>query len=174
MDAPPRQWTIGRVALVLVIVGLATMWGYVLYLAFGPGRADPLDRIDDPAFAPAAEARCAAALDAVDDLPQAADAADAAGRADVLERANAIFDDMLDDLTSLVPSDDDRQYVEAWLTDWRLYFGDRERYVTALRSNPQARFLVSEKPGEGRHVTGWIDEFAAANRMPSCKAPDDV
>jgi hypothetical protein len=30
------------------------------------------------------------------------------------------------------------------------------------------------KPGEARQVTLWIDEFAAANLMPSWKVPSDV
>jgi hypothetical protein len=34
--------------------------------------------------------------------------------------------------------------------------------------------LVSEKPGEGQQITGWIDEFATANRMPSCASPSDA
>ena len=41
-------------------------------------------------------------------------------------------------------------------------------------TDPDARMLVSEKEGEGRHVTAWIDEFAAANRMPSCASPTDA
>ena len=48
------------------------------------------------------------------------------------------------------------------------------RVRRALRADPDARLLVSEKPGEARQITGWIDEFALANRMASCATPADV
>jgi hypothetical protein len=163
--------------LALVVIGLVSMWGYVLYLAFGPGRQPPVDRLDDPAFAEAAEQRCAAALEVVAGLPTASAAGSAADRAAVLDRANTAFGDMLDDLAGmqrLAPAGDQRRRTGEWLADWRTYLGDRQTYADALRADPDARFLVSEKPGEGRQVTGWIDEFAKANRMPSCATPTDA
>ena len=45
----------------------------------------------------------------------------------------------------------------------------RERYADAVRDDPDAGFLASVKPGESRQVSIWIDEFAKANRMPSCR-----
>src|SRR5690606_9083015 len=153
------------------------MWAYVVYLAVGPGRQPPIDRLDDPAFAEAAEPRCAAAAEAVDEQPDAAAVDTAEERAAVLDEPNDIFEDMLDDLAGmldLVPAGEQRERAEAWLSDWRPYLGDRRAYAEALRVDPEARLLVSEKEGEGRHVTGWIDEFAKANRMPSCATPTDV
>jgi hypothetical protein len=165
------------VFLLLVVAGLVAMWGYVLYLAFGPGRQPPIDRLDDPAFAVAAEDRCAEALDAVGALPVASESTTAAERADVLDRADAMFVEMLDDLdgmTHLAPAGDQRRRATEWLADWRTYLGDRQAFADALRADPDARLLVSEKPGEGRQITGWIDEFAKANRMPSCVTPTDA
>jgi hypothetical protein len=95
----------------------------------------------------------------------------------VLARANAAYAAMLDDLDdleTLVPTRDERRRADEWLGDWRTYLGDRERYAEALRTDPDARLLVSEKPGEGQQITGWIDEFANANRMPSCASPTDA
>lgn len=158
----------------IAVTGLVVMWSYILYLAIGPGRQPPIDRLDDPAFALRSEERCAEAVRIVDGLPAAVDAPSAEARADVVDQANDVFREMLDDLESYVPVGDDRQYALQWLADWRLYFADRERYAAALHEDPDARFLVSAKPGEGRHVTGWIDEFAKANRMPSCATPGDV
>jgi hypothetical protein len=172
-----RRWGLGRLAVLGAVVGLVAMWAYVVYLAVGPGRQPPIDRLDDPAFAEAAEPRCAAAVEAVDELPVAAAVDTAEERAEVLDEANDIFEDMLDDLEGmldLVPAGEQRERAEAWLSDWRTYLGDRRAYAEALRVDPEARLLVSEKEGEGRHVTGWIDEFAKANRMPSCATPTDV
>src|SRR5690606_1036047 len=153
------------------------MWAYVVYLAVGPGRQPPIDRLDDPAFAEAAEPRCAAAVEAVDELPVAAAVDTAEERAEVLDEANDSFEDMLDDLEGmldLVRAGEQRGRAEAWRSGGRSYPGDRRPYAEALRVDPEARLLVSEKEGEGRHVTGWIDEFAKANRMPSCATPTDV
>jgi hypothetical protein len=177
-DAPPgngSRW--GRAVVLLVVCALVSMWGYVLFLAFGPGRQPPIDRLDDPAFAEAAEERCATALQQVDRLPVASASHTAPERAEVLARANGAFAAMLDDLDglrSLAPAGDQRGRVEEWLSDWRTYLGDREGYADALRTDPDARLLVSEKPGEAQQITGWIDEFAKANRMPSCVSPADA
>jgi hypothetical protein len=175
-DSGPR-WGPGRLAVVAIVVALVSMWGYVLFLAFGPGRQPPVDRLDDPAFARAAEERCAAAVDQVDELPVASASHTAEERAEVLDRADAVYRSMLDDLDDLVdlaPAGDQRRRAEEWLADWRVYLGDREAYADALRADPGARLLVSSKPGEGRQITGWIDEFAKANRAPSCVSPVDA
>jgi hypothetical protein len=173
----PRRWTPTRLVLGVVVIALVGMWGYVLYLAFGPGRQPPIDRLEDPAFAEAGEDRCARALDRVELLPVANESQTAAERAAVIARANDVYADMLDDLDGMVdlaPDGDQRRRATEWLADWRTYLGDRQAFVDALRADPEARLLVSEKPGEGRQITGWIDEFAKANRMPSCITPTDV
>jgi len=177
-DGPtPRGSRLGRIVVLVVVAALVSMWGYVLYLAFGPGRQPPIDRLDDPAFAVAVEERCAEALEEIDRLPVASATHTAAQRADVLNRANAVYATMLDDLEqleALAPAGDQRRRAGEWLADWRTYLGDRERYADALRTDAEARLLVSPKPGEGRQITGWIDEFANANRMPSCISPTDA
>jgi hypothetical protein len=171
------RWTPTRLVLAGVVVALVAMWVYVLYLAFGPGRQPPIDRLDDAAFATAAEARCAEAVAEVEELPVASETPTASERADVLDRADATFAAMLDDLEGmldLAAAGDQRRRAGEWLADWRTYLGDRQAYADALRTDPEARLLVSEKPGEGRQITGWIDEFALANRMESCATPTDV
>lgn len=167
----------GRALVLPLVAALLAMWGYVIYLALFEGRQPPADRIEEPAFAEAAETRCARALDEVDTLPLATESPTPEDRADVLDQANAMFGSMLGDLermTDLVPQGDDRDRTEAWLADWRIFLEDRESYASALRTDPEARMLVSEKAGEGRHITGWIDEFAKANRMASCASPTDA
>jgi len=174
----PRRSRFGRATIAVVVLSMLAMWGYVLYLAFGPGRQPPIDRLDDPAFAEAGELLCAAAVADVDELPNAGASATADERATVVDQADAVYATMLDDLAvqarTQVPAGDERDRAEAWIGDWRVYLDDRAAYAEALREDPDARMLVSEKPGEGRQITGWIDEFALANRMPSCATPTDV
>ncbi len=173
VDARPgRRWTAGRLLVLVLIVAMVTMWGYVLYLAFGPGRQAPPDRLDDPAFAVAAQARCSAALDDVAVLPRAVATATADERAEVVGTANEIFASMLDDLETLAPGGEDGELVRAWLADWHTYLGDRQAYVVALRSDPAAQLLVSAKDRE--QITEFLDAFAADNQMIACATPIDV
>jgi hypothetical protein len=167
-----RGWTAGRILVTILVVAMVAMWGYVLYLAFGPGRQDPPDRLDDPAFAVAAQVRCGAALTVVDRLPDAVQTHDPAERATVVAEANDAFAAMLDDLEGLTPGGEDGELVTAWLADWRTYLGDREAYVEALGTDPDARLLVTAKDND--QITEFMDAFAADNHMPACGTPIDV
>jgi hypothetical protein len=170
--ATGRRWTAGRAVAAILVVGMVAMWAYVLYLAFGPGRQPPPDRLDDPSFAAAAEARCDEALDAVAALPRASEAATAVERATVVAEANRAFAEMLDDLDRIVPDGEDGEIVREWLADWRTYLDDREAFATELRRDPEARLLVSAKASD--QITEHLDAFAADNRMPACATPLDV
>lgn len=172
IERPTRRWRPSRALVVLAIVGMVGMWVYVLYLAIGPGRQPPPDRLTDPTFAQAAQVRCSAALDAVAALPRAVEAPDADARADVVHQANQVFASMLDDLEALAPAGEDGELVLAWLADWRTYLADREAYVEAVRVDPEARLLVTAKDSD--QITEFIDAFAADNKMISCGTPIDV
>ncbi|MET0729407.1 MAG: hypothetical protein ABWZ76_14025 [Acidimicrobiales bacterium] len=169
---PARPWTTGRALVLLIVVAMVSMWLYVLYLAFGPGRQPPPDRLDDPRFATAAQSRCEVALDAVRELPRATESLSASERGDVVLEANAIFATMLDELAELTPAGEDGELVTAWLADWRIYLTDRAEYADAVRQDPEARLLVSAKDNE--QITEFIDAFAADNKMISCGTPLDV
>ena len=161
-----------KVTVILLVAGMVVMWGYVLYLAFGPGRADPPDRLDQPAFAVAAQLRCREALDQIALLPRAIDADTNTDRADSVEQANDRLDAMLADLEALTPEGEDGELVTEWLADWRTYLGDRTAYARALRTDPDARLLVTAKDRD--QITEHLDAFAADNDMPSCSTPLDV
>lgn len=170
-DAPQKS-KLGRVLVTIAIVGMVSMWVYVLYLAFGPGRADSPDRLDDPGFAVAAQARCDRALDRVSHLQPASQSPDARTRAGTLDSANADLADMLSDLRVIVPAGEDGVLVTRWLDDWDIYLQDREDYADALRKDPDARLLVS--PKKGHQITEFLDQFAKDNTMPACSTPGDA
>jgi hypothetical protein len=166
-----------RGLVVVAIVSFVGLWGYVLYLAVFEGRQPPADRLEDPTFALSAEDVCADALDLVDELPLATEATTPQERAMVLDQANDIFGSMLaelDGMTTLVTDEDELGRLDAWLADWETFLGDREAHAGRLSDGEDSRLIVSEKPGEGRHITGWIDEFALANKMDSCVSPADA
>jgi hypothetical protein len=164
--------TRGRAAATVAVGAMVVMWLYVLYLAVGPGRQPPPDRLDDPAFGRAAQDVCSEALDDVAELPRAVQADTAGERADTIVRANARFGAMLDDLAPLAPAGEDGEIVAAWIADWRTYLDDREAYADALRTDPDARLFVTARDRE--QITEYIDAFAADNRMPACGTPIDV
>jgi hypothetical protein len=171
-DAQGRRWTAGRVLVRVAIVLMVAMWAYVLYLALGPGRQPPPDRLDDPTFATDAQAICDAAHDDVDELPPAVEAESAAERAEIVAQANARFDEMIDDLEGIAPSGEDGELVLEWIADWRTYLRDRADYVDALRVDADAQLLVTAKDRE--QITEYIDAFSADNRMIACATPIDV
>ncbi len=171
-DGERPRWTRGRVLASVTVVTLLVMWGYVLYLAFGPGRQPPPDRLDDPSFATSAQAVCDAAQADVAELPRAVDATSAAERASVVASANERLTAMVDDLEALVPSGEDGEIVTLWLADWRTYLEDRTGYAEALRSDPEARLFVTARDQD--QVTEYINAFAADNKMLACATPLDV
>ena len=90
----------------------------------------------------------------------------------MVTQANDELTTMLSRLDGLAPAadaDQDGRMVQEWLGDWRTYLGDRERYAAALRDDPTARFLVTEKASQ--QITKPIDFFATYNDMANCVTP---
>jgi hypothetical protein len=173
IDHPtPRRWTRGRLLAWAAVLLMAAMWAYVLYLAIVPGRQPPPDRLGHPAFATQAQAICSAAHDDIDALPPAISEDDPITRAEVVSQANARFATMLDDLEAIAPSGEDGNITLQWIADWRTYLGDRAAYAEALRTDPDARLLVTAK--DQQQITEFIDAFSADNRMIACATPIDV
>lgn len=168
----PRTSRPLRIFLTVVVLGLVSMWVYVLYLAIGPGRADSPDKLAEPDFARSAQHRCDQAQDVIATLQPAAMAPDSVARADTLDVANDELTDMVADLYAFVPGGDDGKIVREWLADWETYLGDRRSYATALRTDRHARLLVS--PKEGSQVTEFLDQFSKDNDMPACSTPTDA
>jgi hypothetical protein len=167
-----RRWIAGRILVRVAIALMVLMWAYVLYLAFGPGRQPPPDRLDDPTFATEAQAICDAAHDDVDELPSAIEADTATERAEIVAQANERFVAMIDALEAIAPPGEDGELVRQWIADWRVYLEDRAAFVDALRVDPEAQLLVTAKDRE--QITEFIDAFSADNRMIACATPIDV
>jgi len=160
---------LGAVAILVLLGG----WIYVLFI-YDPGLL--IDELADRRFPEAAEKVCASAVERLEELPPASEARSAMERADVVERSNVILSDMIDRLEPHAPSEPEnvRAGVAEWIADWRVYIGNRERYVDNLRADPEARFLESPKGSDTKGITRAIDGFAQVNRMESCTTPDDV
>jgi hypothetical protein len=172
LDQAPPRWTKGRTVIVVVVLAMLAMWGYVLFLAIGPGRQPPPDRLADPAFGREAEAVCEAAHDDVSLLPPAIEAESATDRAEIIDEATSRFTAMIAEVATLAPDGEEGEVVAAWIADWRTYLGDRSAYAAALRADPDAAMFVTARDAE--QVTEYIDAFAADNHMPACATPIDL
>jgi len=163
----------GRVLALLVLVGIAALWAYAWW---GPGvQRIPQGRTDSRTFSDQAEPICAATMTTIDQLPPAYESRDSAARGDVVTAANIELIVMLGRLEAIAPvatDGDDGRMINEWLADWRTFLGDRERYATALATDPGARMLVTEK--ERRQVSEPIDYFAKTNFMLNCGTPGDL
>ncbi len=129
--------------------------------------------MDDQSYGAAASQICEAAVAEVGQLPPAFEAATAAERADTVDRSNAIYLVMLDQLAAAAPAGErDSGMVHEWIGDWRSYIDDRADYAARLRSDESTRFYVSTK--EGAQITTPLDRFARINGMLSCATPSDL
>lgn len=165
------RWSPGRVAGVAAMLVMVGFWAWIF--AGGPRSTNP-DRLDDRAFVERSEARCQQLRDDLDELPNAATITDPTERAEVLDDANVLVTGLVDDLEADAPTEgDDAKSVRGWIADWRTYVDDREAYADELRTDPDARFVVSESPlGDG--VDKTIEIFVQVNDMRACATPGDV
>jgi hypothetical protein len=162
--------TLGGVAVLVLVVALTAMWAYALF-----GRPEVPGRLDDAAFRAAAEQTCARARAALDEVPRSFTARTAAERADLVVRGTDILSTMIDELAAQAPTTEPgRAVVTEWLADWRTYLDDRRDYADRLRTDPDARFYVSQSDRDKRQITAAVDRLANVNQMTSCTVPDDV
>jgi hypothetical protein len=173
-ERTPRFSPTAKIGAVFILL-LGVFWGWIwVYQLTNQGERDMPDRLDDLAWTTEATEICEAAHARVAALPGAHASATADDRADVIDAATAEYHRMLDELGSVVPTGDGRDaaIAAAWLDDYRVFLGDRSAFADALRADPMARFLVTEKYGS--HITAPIDRFARVNEMESCMTPGDV
>lgn len=174
----PARRNLGRLGVLVVVASFVGIWGYVLWLSFVEGRAEPRDRLDDTTWTAAAEETCADARRVIDDLPFANEVGSPAERGDLLDTATDELDLMITRLAGLVPprEADEATAVSRWLDDYRTFLEDRRQYAAAQRDPEHARydrpFSVTDRGGY--QIDVLIDDFARVNYMESCETPDDV
>lgn len=175
-EAPGRQGAGGRGFTPLRVLGVVVMLAIALFWLWifsgAPRRQNP-DYLSDRSWVEQAEATCAATMDTIDERASSAGREDRAVRADAIDAGTADLRSMLDELGSPPPDDaDDREVVGTWLADWRRLLDDRVIYARAIRVNPDARFLTTERFNDP--LDRVIEVFADVNEMPSCGPAGDV
>ena len=167
-----------RAVLTVVIALFAAFWIYALFFA----SKEAINRIDDRAWAERAEGICQIAnverlelgdyrviVDAGDDT-----AALMAERADIVDAATDIIEQMLDDVVAATPVDQKGQeIVPLWEAEYRQYIGARRDFADELRRTgenvPFFEPEVSSLPASER-----LETFAGDNEMPACAPPRDL
>lgn len=169
-DERQRRFPVGRVLVVVVVLGIVVFWAWIFSGA--PRRQNP-DYLSDRRWVTVAERRCASARERLADLPDATTTDDASTRARVLDQATELLDAMVDDLAVPPPDNPaDAGLVRQWVGDWRSYLAARHDYADRLRVDPDARLLLDEKYNDPLDTV--IETFADVNAMPSCATPGDV
>lgn len=162
-----------RLQLLLVGVNVA-FWGAILGWTLVAAHPDDRpDHLEDPAFATAAEPRCADAVGAIEalGLPTTADSPEE--RADLVDATNIILQTMVADLAAIDrPAGEEGEWVGSWLADWTTHIGDRQRWADGLRVGEDVPFSETARGGE--QVSRVIDHFAEVNDMPACATTHDV
>jgi hypothetical protein len=163
-----------RGAIVFFVLLTTVMWVY----AFVFSSREAINKIEDAQWQQRAESIC---VEATLERGKLADyrlissvGADALlQRADLVDEATEILDEMLDDIARVEPTDaKGKALVPLWLADYRTYLNDRLEYTAELRSGVNDPF--SETMIDGLPLSEKISTFAADNLMPSCKAPIDL
>jgi hypothetical protein len=153
------------------VVALAIFWLYVLFIA----PSAPEDKLNDAAFAHAAQPLCTSALadlSAANVLNQPASSP--AERADLVERADTRLATLVQQLRGVTPATgDDRQAVSAWLDDWDQWLRDRAAWVVKLRAGQDVSFDEKAR-ANGEPNSKALNAFAVTNEMAACATPFGV
>lgn len=157
-----------------VVASFVGIWGYVLYLSIFEGRPEPRDRMEDTAFASAAEETCADTRAVIATLPLANQVQTPEERAALLDATTDELETMVDRLAGLVAPADaaEARAVSAWLEDWRTHLEDRRAYAEVFRAGQDRPFRATDRGGF--QIDVLIDDFARVNFMESCETPEDV
>lgn len=175
---PDRRRSLRRLGVLAVVASFVGIWGYVMYLTFFEGRAEPRDRLDDTRFTAAAEETCAESTAFFASLPFANEVGSPQERAELLDEATDELEAMVTRLEGLEPprDADEAVAVERWLADYRTFIQDRREYADAQRDPSHDRydqpFAVTDRGGF--QIDVLLDDFAIVNDMDSCETPDDV
>lgn len=163
-----------RGVLILVSLGIAAFWIWALF--FPPKEA--VARLDDVAWTERADRICRQANLARNELADTRRIDDVGEgaldlRADIIDQATLIVEQMIDDVMAEVPTGpDDPALANRWADYYRTLIGDRREYTDVLRGGDNPPF--PETTVDGSPISEYINDFTVANRMKACSSPADL
>lgn len=160
---------VGRYVAVSLVLALALMWIYVLFVV-SPESTE--DKLHDNAFPTAAQPVCQATIDRLQQLGVVNQtAATPQERATLVDKADGALRTMVQQLRTLVPpSGDDAAAVNKWLDDWDQWLQDRQTWSAKLANGEDAPFLEKQR-NTGEPLSKARDAFATTNNMHACTTP---
>ena len=160
---------VGRTVVVSLVLALALMWIYVLFVA-NPESTE--DKLHDTAFPTAAQPVCQAAVSQLQRLGVVNQpAATPQERAALVDKGDAALRDMVQKLRTLPPpTGDDATAVSKWLDDWDQWLQDRQAWSAKLHNGEDAPFLEKQRT-TGEPLSKARDAFATTNNMQACTTP---
>jgi len=161
--------TVARTVAVSLVLALALMWIYVLFIANSESTED---KLNDAAFPAAAQPVCQATVDQLKRLGVVNQpAATPQERAALVDKGDAALAAMVQKLRTLAPaSGDDATAVGKWLDDWDQWLKDRQTWSAKLRNGEDAPFLEKQR-NTGEPLSKARDAFATTNNMQACTTP---
>lgn len=169
----PNPWK--RAALVLGAIVFFSFWIWALFFA----SKEAVNRIDDRAWAARADAICLAAAEQRLELADLT-RIDTAGpelirrRADIVDQATDIVEQMLDDVVAVLPTDEKgKAIVPQWEAEYRIYIGDRRAYAEQLRESGE-NLPFYETAEDKLPISERLATFAGDNDMSTCAPPIDL
>lgn len=175
MTAPAWRHRAVRILLTIISFGIAAFWVWALFF---PQSKQSVAKLDDVQWSQRAETICRAAnvaRDELADLRRIDDVGEGAlsTRADIIDRATDIIEQMVDDIVAETPSGPkDVVLMDTWSGYYRQWIEDRRVYSDVLREGRNPPF--AESMVEGSPISEYINDFTIANRMKPCSAPTDL
>ena len=159
-------------AVVFVLIVLALMWIYAIFVA---NPSATVDKLNDPAFGAAAEPVCRATVDELSRLGLVNQyARTPQDRAALVDRTDIELKMMVAQLRALRPRDPaDASAVSAWLADWDQWLADHATWSAQLHRGENAQFFEKQRD-TGEPNSKALNDFALINEMPSCATPGGV
>jgi len=167
-----KSRNVGRTVAVSLVLALALMWIYVLFIV-NPESTE--DKLNDAAFPAAAQPVCQAAIARLQELGVVNQkVATPQERAALVEKGDAALRDMVQKLRTLVPPPgDDATAIDKWLDDWDQWLVDRQAWSAKLQNGEDAPFLEKQR-NTGEPLSKARDAFATTNNMQACTTPVGV
>lgn len=170
----PNPWV--RLGLAAMMLSFAAFWIWALFFA----SKEAVNKLDDGGvWAAQAEQRCAVAREQMLELTDLrsivdVDAALIRERADIVDKATDILEDMVDDIVAVVPASEKGQAIlPLWEADYREYLTNRRQFADQLRETGENLPFYESRAGR-LPITERIATFAGDNEMTSCSPPSDL
>lgn len=161
-----------KIGLAAIVTALAVMWVYAFFLS----PRESINRVADRQWSTRAEQVCFQArldLAQLSDTRRIASKEDLLIRAQLVEQATTILDQMLNGVFATTPADPKGLAISGmWRDDYVTYLTDRREYIELLRSGQNPPF--AETRVDGIPLSEKLGTFARANDMDSCAPPIDL